>query len=490
MLIIGLGRLIQFVILLATLRVATSILPPEEMGKISIVTGFISFFALFLLYPVGMFMNRRLLQWNQIGIAKKYFKYFFAYLFIVTLVSGCLLAILFGLSTRLDDLFSMKWLVFLVCGNLIFATINQVSIPGLNLIGSRGIFVILTILTYSLSLGFGVILSINFGGNAEYWLSGILIGQVVIGLVGLKLFFAKLKNDGSKRSSYISLDKVKNLYRFAWPLSLAAGLSWIQSQSYRYQMEEFLGLEDLGLFFSGYIISIGLIAGFDSIISAYFLPIFYKKLTDPALSNMAWRQYAHVAIPSLLITGFLIIATAPELAQLLLGAKYQAASQFIIFGAICEVSRVASGVYGLAAHAHMQTRKLLYPNLISAIATIFLVWFFMPIYGTQGIGIALILSSMIFLLLSALEAKKIYENIFFYKSIKNIFIGGFIIVIFTSVIRGIYGENEKNLVLIVDILITVIFFTIAQLYILFRDFFDLNKLSASEIKKLLIRFGR
>ncbi|MCR4303903.1 MAG: hypothetical protein NUV63_06710 [Gallionella sp.] len=432
MLLVTIGRIAQFALLLLTLRLATSLLSPAEMGKISIVTATVGFFALLILNPVGMFMNRRLHAWDVRGQTIAYLTYFWRYLFGVSLFSILVLTALIGLSIWSPGI-GIYWLLLLVSGNLFFGTVNQVVIPGLNLLGHRGWFIGLTVATAAVSLIFAVVLVVAVLPNAEYWLSGLLLGQLVVGLIGKKVLSKKVhrSNAESNTPPKLSLSHYKNLLRFAWPVAIAVGLGWIQSQGYRYLMEERLGLIELGLFVAGYGISSGLIAGFDSIFATYFQPRFYKQISKGNFGEQshAWTEYSQAILPSLLLTSIFIMATAPELTQLLLGANFRSSSQYVVWGALAELARISAGVFGMAAHARMNTKLLLLPNLAGAVISIALIWYLMPVYGSDGVGVGLVCSSLAALILTAHLTKKHLAMVFPLKHfVKSALMGGGVFV--------------------------------------------------------------
>lgn len=409
MILIALGRFIQYALLLATLRISTTLLQPDEMGKVSIVVTTVGFFSLFLINPVGMFINRRFLNWDANAMAKRYLRYFWLYLLLISLIAA--IASLGLMHFHFVDL-SMhpSVLLFLIGGSLFFGTLNQTAIPTLNLLGYKRWFMGLTIATSLLSLLCAVGLTLGFIKDAQFWLCGILLGQAVVGVFGLLVFYRKLKEPIQNRLHPSSLNSgsLTRLLHFAWPIALAVGLGWLQSQAYRYQLTESLGLAKLGLFVAGFGISSGLIAGFDSMVTTYFGPIFSRRLSqmhDEHYSS-AWQHYASAVIPSLMLTGFLIIALAPELTKILLGPSYQEAGVFVIWGALAEVARTATGVYALGAHAKMNTRLLILPNFLGAGLALILVPMSAPIYGLQGIGAALFIAALGSLITSIFVNKK------------------------------------------------------------------------------------
>lgn len=465
MLIVALGRIVQFTLLLLTLRLATGLLTPAEMGKVSIVTATLAFFALLLLNPVGMFMNRRLHAWDSKGQVKKYFAYFWRYLLVVSLCAATTLSALTWLNMWHPTI-GIYWLLFLVCGNLIFGTVNQVVIPGLNMFGHREWFTVLTVATVATSLIFAVLLAGFVSASAEYWMSGLLAGQLIIGLIGKRIFFGKLHHTEVASDNSTSLSKLhlKYLFRFAWPVAVAVGLGWIQSQGYRYIMADGLGLAELGLFVAGFGISSGLISGFESIFSTYFQPKFYKMVSndDPDEQSLAWVAYAQAILPALLLTGVFIMAMAPELTDLLLGASYKKSAQFVVWGAMAELARTATAVYGMVAHARMNTKMLLTPNLAGAVTAMLLIWALTPIYGANGVGLGLVLSAIIALLVTAYITRKYLAAVlplkFFWKSA----VMGIGMLLIAETLRVSFGDVDSHFTALVKL------FVIGALFMLFQ----------------------
>lgn len=369
------------------MRVATTYLPPAEMGRLSLITAATAFFALFLVNPVGMFINRRFHAWDESGRAKQYLKLHWAYLLGVCVLAALVLAVLnkvhaFGFR------FNTLWLLVLVCGSLLFNTINQTAIPSLNLLVLRGRFIALTVATISLGLVSAYALVAYFAPTAEYWLLGLLIGQTVFAVIGVKLFFDKLRP--ATAAAKLSTSHLRTLFDFAWPVAISVGLNWLQTQGYRFFVADSLGLAALGLFVAGYGVSAGLMAAFESVLTTYFQPGFYKRVSTSTLEDQsaAWNRYAGSILPSLVLVTFLLIALAPELTRFMVGPAYQSASQFVIWGVLAEGARVVAGVYSMSAHAKMKTRLLLLPNLLGATICIALIMLLASSMGAHGVGLA------------------------------------------------------------------------------------------------------
>lgn len=395
------GRAAQFLIALATLRVATTLLSPDEMGKVALVVTTTAFFALLLINPVGMFINRRLHAWQASGIARGYLFHYGGYIAIVAILAAVSLSLLvvsglveFGIPTG--------WLITLVCGSVIFNTINQTAIPSLNLLGNSRRFVLLTVATLIASFVTAVAIVLAVEQTAQYWLLGLILGQALFALVGARELLDQLGRNGqATKLPLLKRQHLTGLFAFSWPVAAAAGLGWVQAQGYRYLMVDELGLAQVGLFVAGYGLSAGFIAGFESVLTAYFQPRLYRDASgaSPQEQMEAWRRYAAAVIPSLVLTVGLLVVLAPDLTRLFLGQQFQNAANFVIWGALAEATRALVSVYALIAHVLMRTRWLIWPSLIGAIISIVVCSVLIPIYGADGAGIGLVTAGSITMLL-------------------------------------------------------------------------------------------
>jgi len=266
----------------------------------------------------------------------------------------------------------------------------------------------------------------------------------------------------------LSQSALQGLMNFAWPISVAVSLGWVQSQSYRFIVEHSLGLHELGLFAAGYGISVGLTAGFESMITTYFQSIFYKQVNAEAegSADAAWHAYARSVLPSITLTAFFIIGVAPQLTSLLLSAEYGSSYQYVMWGAGAELCRITIAVFALFAHAKMMTRILIYPNLLGAVLAVALVWLLVPSYGIAGVGPALALSLLCSLLLAMYITAKFTVLNFSLKIVwLPVFMGSALILIARMPFSYLNAESTPA-TMIFTLLGTASVFCIFQIYLL------------------------
>ena len=444
MILVILGRAAQFVLLLFANRMATEFLPPVEMGRLSLITAATGLFALFLVSPVGLFINRRLHAWDDLGRARRYLTLHWLHLLVVCMVAAATLLVTQQLGI-FDFGFTISWLLLLVCGSLFFNTINQTAIPSLNLLGFPGLFMTLTLGTIATGLLASYLCVQFLGATAEYWLFGQLLGQLAFATIGVRSFFGNLKP--AVTPPPLSHANLMAMFNFAWPVALASGFSWLQSQGYRLVSAETLGLASLGLFVAGYGISAGLMAAFESILTTYFQPRFYKSVNDGAPGRFAaWTRYASAFVPSVLLVTFFLAALAPELTRFMVGSNYQSASQFVIWGVLAESARVLVGVYSMSSHAEMKTRLLLWPNVLGALLCIGLVWLLVPGYGAVGVGVARAVSGLVMLVTVHYITVKVLGMAFPYHLAANGLALGAALYALVLPVRTLVGGNDGGYV--------------------------------------------
>jgi len=445
--VIFFGRIAQAILALLALRIMTSLLPPEEMGRWALLLATTSFFVLGMVNPLGMFINRRLHAWVEQGKINRYMVYYSVYLAGAALFAALLLYISNPFYVAVPEM-PLFWVISLVVCAIIFSTLNQTYIPSLNLLGYRGWFVLLTLATVVVGLVASVFLVILFEPDAGLWQAGQLTGQGLLAIIGYFLFFRFAKAhktiQSGRKELLINPAKVLTLFAFAWPLAISVLLTWVQSQSYRFLVQDVIGLQTLGLFVVGYGISASLIGLFESVISTYFIPAFYKRISseNKYKQALAWREYTSAMLASLLVSIAVIISVSDELARVLLDIKFSQAAQYIIWGALAEAARVTVATYALAAHAAMDTKKLIIPNVIGAIAAPLLVFILAPNWSAHGVGMGLAAAGFISVIASHLLLSRTFDILIPWSKLFRAGIIALACMAIVAVGHGVLGASE------------------------------------------------
>jgi O-antigen/teichoic acid export membrane protein len=404
--LILIGRMLQFVLTIVSMKLMTTLLSPEEMGNVALVGTATALFALAFVNPVGMFINRRLHSWERHGLFLPYFRHFLLYLAVVAVVSAVLSVVLGATGIVPVNAWALIFAA-LVAGSLLFNTPNQTLIPALNMLGHQGSFVILTIGALVLSSGLAIAFVLIWKATAVAWLCGVLLGQLLFSF----LSYAVVRSFLSPQTRDAPLDrkKVDGLFKFAFPLSIAVGLNWAHMQSYRFLLVDGIGLREFGLFMAGYGVGASLIGAMEVVLATYFQPRFYRdsNADDPGVRAAAWVTYANAMIPLATLGSLATVAAASYLASIMLGPEFQVASSYISFGVIAEWSRFVFGTVVLKAHARMQTRDVIGPSLVGAVLSVGGIFLTLDTFGVAVVPVFVvtgaILASLAFMLKSAYQ---------------------------------------------------------------------------------------
>lgn len=398
MLVVILGRLFQVIVAFATIRLATTFLPPSEMGVMTLLTTVISFFSLFFVSSVGAYISRRLHAWYSSGQLKNYLYLHFLFLLLTALISA---VIIIGLSKTSWVNFSQNLLftILLLSLTLIFTTANQTNLSALNMLGFRNWFVVLSLFTTCSVLGFSILLVTVFEKNAYFWLGGSVIGQILFGILSWKLLKIKTIKHHVAAPKVVDLfcERASHIFNFIWPLTVTLILAWSQLQSYKFIFENSFGVFALGLFATGLGVSAGILASLESVLTTYLLPTVYKKINNEVEERWlkTWYDYALIVMTIILFFIVFIAFFHKEITKILVGPMYQAAASFVVGGAIIEFFRIGNGVLSLIAHAKMNTKVLIFPNLIGAISALGLSIILIPTLGMMGVLAALIVAGVL-----------------------------------------------------------------------------------------------
>lgn len=386
------GRLLQFVIMFASVKIMTSILTPEEMGKYSLVMTTTAMFAMLLINPVGMYINRRLHVW----VEKAQFQQVFHNLLIYIVCVALAIAV-FAWGYGVTDYFKIQlpwWmLAVLVGGSIVFNTINQTLVPSLNMVGRVSAFSVLTVLTLLCSLFFSIALTRWFEASAQYWLLGTLVGQILFSGIAYVVFFKGHENVAKFSWPKVERQQLRTLAVFCAPVAVAAVLSWSQAQGYRYVLAQTFGVAELGLFAAGYGLAASLMAALETILTTWFQPRFYRQshAAEPEVRRQAWIEYAQMMLSATLLGAIGLAFVAQEVTPLFLGEQFHNVSYFVVVGAFSEWVRIQVGTFGLIEHLKMTTNKLMLPSFVGMASTYVGMFVLFPVLGIVAAPLASIL---------------------------------------------------------------------------------------------------
>ncbi|HOI43208.1 MAG TPA: oligosaccharide flippase family protein, partial [Elusimicrobiales bacterium] len=251
---------------------------------------------------------------------------------------------------------------------------NMTLVPALNLLGHRGLFVSLSVLTSALGLALSAAFAFKVSAEGAAWLAGQALGFAALGAAA---FLALKRLSGEAFPAPVpslapeGKESFRDLRSFAAPLAAATFFLWLQTQSYRLIVERLAGAEFLGFLAVGLGIASSLAAVAESLVQQFYFPGFYSRLSSggPEERREALAALYARSIPVYLVLAAFTAALSGQLTGLLVAPEFAGASAFVVFGAFIELFRMSSNIFAAAAHSEMRTAALVKPYAVGGLFT-------------------------------------------------------------------------------------------------------------------------
>jgi len=359
------GRIFQIGVGLGTLKVQTHYLSKEDVGEYGLFLNIATLLVFVTFRPLNQYFNRRLHEWFESGNLPPALKRLIGIQFILALASVPVIA----LSARIAAIHTATpiyaWAIVWACWYFFNSVFNTV-IPAFNLLGLKKRWVVHNSAGLALGLAIAWVAAL-FKPDAFYWTAALALGFLFSSIIASADLFGIARNVhcGSK-----PLGKVAP-WGFLVPATLAIAGTWIQFQSFRLFIVDFMPLAEYGLFTAGYGLAAGLMAAFEGLAAQYLLPFFYAGLGDRAdgtLAGKQWGAFAGTMITLTSATCLIAFAYGPLLCNFLLSNAFQNAWPYFFLGIFMEGTRVISGTTALGTHVTMQVHHSLRSYLVGIFA--------------------------------------------------------------------------------------------------------------------------
>lgn len=361
---IGGGRVVTALIALISLRLATTILPPEQYGILAILFTFQVFSGLFLVNPVGQYINRHTHAWADEGILLQRLRPYRHWIYF----SASIGAIACGVWTLTQTMVLVDRIQIMVMVWIIVnaATWNATYVGLLNMLGFRAQSVIWSAITALTGLGSSW-LFVSISESGLYWFAGQALG-LAIGAIGAG--YTVKGHLPAPKKERIPLLGSRDLRRYVLPLAVATGFMWWLLSGYRLLIEAYWGLSALGYIFVGLAIASQLWGVVEALSMQFLFPLFYRRISlkDSSESALAYSDLLNILCPIYLVLAAAMIVGAPSLLVLLVDKAYFSAYPFVIVGIVVECSRALVNVFATAAQIDRKMAALIPGYALGAIS--------------------------------------------------------------------------------------------------------------------------
>lgn len=362
------ARICQSLLAIVSIRILTSILEPNELGLLGLISALLSFFGLFMVNPFGQYLNRHIHEWFASGELWWKIIMYNKLIVSISLISFCLTLPWTFFYKNYSLIYSLTFsCMIMLCVYTI--TWNSTLIPMLNMLGFRVRAAYLMLLTTLCSL----ILSTYFAylkKTAFLWQAGVLVGSMFVTLGALYSLRDMLKfRILVKKAGFISR---QDFFMYCFPIAISTFFMWFISSGYRFFISDFYGDIVLGLI----VVSFGLAVQFwniiDSLVTQVLYPKFYVRLgvCDLADAVHAYKLLINSILPAYIIFIGYSCGIANQMLYLLVDERFWLASHIAIIAMAIEGFRVLTNVFNLSTQIRKVTKLGIYPYVVTCIGVV------------------------------------------------------------------------------------------------------------------------
>lgn len=389
--ILGLGRGLQVLAGLVTIKTATTVLSPGEVGSMNQLMSLAILGTSALLMPMTAYIGRGCLEWMDAGVLSQRLG---SYLLIILAVALACGSVVWAIQTQLMVVSGMApvWVTGLVVLYTVAFALHTMGSSGLNLIGHRFLYA----LFMNIAAWGGLLLAIWWSkqeASPELWLLGMFFGFLLSSLsyVLLDRYARRTIPVRSEVSSVLPFDW-KTMSMFVGPQAIAFLFFWIQTQSYRFVLSWVTDITTVGLFAAGYMICSVPMQTFESLFNEFYSPTMFRALKGQDREGIAraWNNYAAAYIPAVILFGAFLIGNATFLVKLLLGEQFQVIASILIWPALTETFRAISSTLHQLGLAKVDMTVNILPVMIGAFVAPTLVYLLAPSEPLLGTALALL----------------------------------------------------------------------------------------------------
>jgi O-antigen/teichoic acid export membrane protein len=398
-LVLVLGRALQVLAGLLTIKVATTLLSPGEWGSVNQVMSLAVLGSSALLAPVATYIGRGFLEWLDEGTLHRrlgsYVRLVLAASLVLALAAWAIQA-----EAPLVSGVGPEWVGALVALYVVGYSLHTLATSGLNLLGHRLAYVAFGNIAAWGGLALAMYLS-RGGASPETWLLGIYGGFLLSSLsyILLKEYARKTSHSRPTATGQSVPFDWWTVFMFVWPQAVVYSLWWVQSQSYRFILDRLTDVAFVGLFAGAYMVCSVPMQTFETLFNDFYSPTLYRNLKDQGDQGIvqAWDAYASAYLPAVILFGAFLAGNATFLVKLLLGERFQVVAPILILPALTETMRaMSSSLYTLGIAKIDMTINLL-PVLAGGLVAPVLLYLLAPHDPLIGTGIALFVAGLVVL---------------------------------------------------------------------------------------------
>ena len=379
------------------IRLLTTFLSKDEVGNYYLILSIIGFINLVILNPIGMYYARTVLEYKKIGkLYESAFLMFLSFI-LVGFISIPFLFIVYD-YLELNKYFNEILFIIYIFLAVVVSTSLRNIISLFNALGRRAVFTRVNILSSVSGLLFSLFFIYIFQKNSISWLYGVILSEIIFLTI---LFFSYSSIRLNYKNISISLNRLKPIINFMYPIAIITFTIWIQSMSYRIVIDRSFTSADLAIAALGFSIPAMIFSSVENFGSIYFNNRILNNLLDSSkkIREQTWNDISSLMFFFYVLTFVFIICFSHPTIMIVAGENYIDSKKFIVLGAIIEFMRVIINQLNKISHFEKKTKNNILPFILGGVITLMFFIFF-QFSRIEDIYYVLILSQVVILILS------------------------------------------------------------------------------------------
>lgn len=359
------GRGLQAILSIATLRLITTYLDKSEIAQFYLVGSIIFFFSSVLLGAFSTYFNRYLLE-DRTRSHALFLRY------AIQAFTLGVLSIIFNVifvTSIIRDLDNVASIITVVFLNVTLSAILRNLLTSINILQSVKFFVFLNTIALALGIMIASLFVQHISSSAACWFLGVSIGEMLV-LPFVYYKFRNLCKDGAVKFLSINGQILnKSLINFVAPLMLVNLFVWFQMYAYRLITQTQISAEILSNLVVGIGVAIAIFAVAETVINQYFYPQFLRKIQSSNHLDrvIVWKHVFRSILVIYFSVALFIITCSKSLIVLLTDPKFHDIFLITSLAALIELSRVLNNVFMWIYQSEKLTKLTILPYCLSAI---------------------------------------------------------------------------------------------------------------------------
>lgn len=443
------GEIIPKIMSLLLLPVMTRFLTPEDYGIIAYVDAIVVFIFVFSVMSLNSYILREYFESKNKVQQKKLIGNFFIFLIVYNIISVFifigLLSLLFSVLNLQFDFYPIMLLALLCNFFEIFSIFPQI----LYRIQEKAIkYIYFTVSKTILQIGSIVILLVYFeqGVLSKYY-----------GVLGINILFAIISIFIVRKNAIFSYNniQIKQGLKFSMPLVVGALSYLVLDISDRLILEQYVSLNDLGLYSIAYTLGFAVNVIISGSYKA-FEPILFKEAKGDDFLNIFYiirKQYMFLVF----LVGLLVILFSQELLRFMTSESFYESYYLVPFIVLAAITKGIYMLYAVLLMIHKNTKLLSQSVIIGGIVNISINLIFVETYGTIVAAISTFVAFFIMTLIVHMKSFNYYNFSFFHELKEYFIIFSFLLISYMLYFLFDIELNINMFIMKIVILISILF---------------------------------